>query len=93
MFSVEDERLLGLMERRKVDRLDEVERRAPVLPGYRGDHGSGTIAWSEHVEAWNAYAMTLGSSQSAERIAERGGFGYSELRMLLGREPSTWRPL
>ena len=30
--------------------------------------------------------------QSAERIAERGGFGYWEITELLGREPNTWEP-
>lgn len=69
------------------------ERRAPV----QGDHGRrgrprGTIAWDEHVEAWNDYAKRYGTSQSAERIAERGGFGYEELIDHLGREPHTWKP-
>jgi hypothetical protein len=26
------------------------------------------------------------------RIAERGGFGYGELQLFLGREPTTWEP-
>jgi hypothetical protein len=52
----------------------------------------GTIAWSEHKEAWQEYARAGHGSQSAERLAERGGFGYSELLDLLGREPRTWRP-
>lgn len=76
-------------------------RRAPV----QGDLGwssprhfpaakpPGTIAWSEHVEAWEAYSKKWGSGQSAERIAERQGFGYAELVELLGREPLTWKSL
>lgn len=59
----------------------EPDRRAPVQP-------RGTIAWSEHEEAWTEYSRRY-SGQSAKQIAERGGFGMSELRMFLGREPST----
>ena len=50
----------------------------------------GTISWAEHEEAWLGYAEKFGSSQSAERIAERGGFSYEELVMFLGHEPKTW---
>lgn len=69
--------------------------RAPVQGDYflpRGARGRerGTIAWSEHLEAWEAYARRYGREQSAERIAERGGFGLGELRKLLGRDPATW---
>jgi hypothetical protein len=53
---------------------------------------AGTVAWAEHVEAWEAYAKRYGKSQSAERMAERHGFSYGELLMFLGREPETWRP-
>lgn len=66
--------------------------RRALVQGSRKVKGPGTIAWSEHVEAWNAYAMQYGASQSAERINERGGFSFQELEALLGREPSTWRP-
>lgn len=52
----------------------------------------GTIAWEEHVTAWHEYARRYGASQSAERIAERGGFCYLELQTFLGRPPSTWTP-
>lgn len=47
--------------------------RAPVQ-GY-----SAGIPWSLHLRAWDAYAEKYGRSQSAERLAERGGFGASEL--------------
>lgn len=62
------------------------ERRAPV-------NGSphGTVAWSEHVEAWEAYHRHH-SGQDAETIAARGGFGLLELTRQLGRLPATWRP-
>lgn len=76
--------------------------RAPVqadaewyLPrGYGHDpnaRGPGTIAWSEHLEAWSAYHRKH-PSQSAERIAERGGFSHGELRMFLGHDAETFIP-
>jgi len=72
------------------------DRRAPVqgdlYPHRPGGRREGSIAWSEHVEAWNAYAAVYGRSQSAERIAERGGFGHGELLRFLGRDPATFRP-
>lgn len=71
-------------------------RRAPVQ-GIRDRRGhvvkpAGTVEWSEHVEAWHAYAKRYGTQQSAQRIAERHGFDYEELVEFLGREPTTWRP-
>lgn len=74
-------------------------KRAPVqkegYPGGRGHmdgkdiplKGAGSIEWSEHLEAYAAYSARFGSEQSAERLAERGGFGYWELTELLGHEP------
>jgi len=66
-------------------------RRAPV----QGDQtkGPGTISWAEHELAWATYAARHGSSQSAEEIAARSGFGYTEVILLLGREPETWVPV
>jgi hypothetical protein len=55
------------------------------------------IPWDIHVRAWQAYAAFGYGDQSAERIAERGGFGYGELVMLLadvdpfGKRPMTTR--
>lgn len=60
--------------------------RAPVQSG--AGKPAGSISWAEHVEAWEKYGRK--HWQSAERIAERGGFGYNELLTYLGREPSTW---
>lgn len=54
-------------------------------------HAPGTITWEEHQRAWEAYAEKYGRTQSAERIAERGGFSYSELEKLLGHPPTTWK--
>lgn len=67
-------------------------RRAPVQANRELGKAPGTIAWTEHLEAWNGYASKYGSSQSAERMAERGGFCYGELIMFLGHEPKTWTP-
>lgn len=53
---------------------------------------SGSISWEEHEQAWRAYAKLYGEIQSAERINDRGGFGYEELTGLLGHPPKTWRP-
>ncbi len=49
----------------------------------------GTITWEEHVKAWEAYDRKY-SGSSAERMAQRGGFGYEELVEYLGRDPETW---
>jgi hypothetical protein len=71
------------------------ERRAPVQsdgwPLLK--HPAGTISWDEHVDAWVAYQKLWGYHQSAERIAERGGFGWDELVRFLGHEPTTWEAL
>lgn len=80
-------------------------KRAPVQdedpkyhrPGYDKWRGhpkmpSGTVTWEEHLEAYAAYAKRYGHQQSAERLAERGGFGYYEISDLLGHEPKTWEP-
>lgn len=56
---------------------------APVQAPY------GTVAWWEHLAAWNVYHKKH-TNQSAERIAERSGFGFGELTTLLGHEPTTY---
>jgi hypothetical protein len=65
------------------------ERRAPVQSSKQHNRPIGTIAWSEHEQVWKAYAARYGRQQSAERIAERGGFGYGEIVMLTGDVPRT----
>jgi hypothetical protein len=67
-------------------------RRAPVQADRAANRGPGTITWAEHLTAWSAYAARYGDGQSAERLAERGGFGWGELVVLLKHEPATWRP-
>lgn len=52
----------------------------------------GSITWAEHLEVWAFYDKKWGCGQSAERIAERGGFGYWECAELLGRPLRTWEP-
>lgn len=73
------------------------KRRAPVQGEYLMHGGrvvgmspGGTITWAEHLEAFERYAAKYGRDQSAERIADRGGFGINELRQLLGHEPRTF---
>jgi hypothetical protein len=69
------------------------DRRAPVQGERRGRDESippGTVSWEEHVAAWKVYSERFFNGQSAERIAEHGGFAYSELVELLGRAPKTW---
>lgn len=63
-------------------------RRAPVQKDRNFGKPAGTIAWWEHEKAWEAYGVRY--SQTAERIAERGGFGYGELVEFLGYYPTTW---
>lgn len=71
-------------------------KRAPVQGEYAGKRGearaAGTVTWEEHLEAYAGYAAKFGSSQSAERLAERAGFGYHEMTDFLGHEPTTWMP-
>jgi hypothetical protein len=67
-------------------------RRAPVQ-GARGQRGPGSITWAEHLLAYSGYAARWGTNQSAERIAERGGFSWGEVVDFLGGPPKTWEPL
>ena len=69
------------------------QRRAPVQAERSPEpKPAGTIAWEEHVLAWESYANKFGTYQSAERIAERGGFGHTELLEYLGHEPVSFKP-
>jgi hypothetical protein len=72
------------------------EKRADVQGDYYLPKGTigrypGTVAWSEHEEAWAQYARDGHGGQSAQRIHDRGGYGYSEITKLLGHAPKTWR--
>lgn len=71
------------------------ERRARVQGNYHLPLGAigrecGTVLWAEHEEAWTQYAKRYGKDQSAERINDRWGFGYSEITSLLGHAPTTF---
>jgi hypothetical protein len=68
---------------------------AGCTPRPQHDPGTvpGSIAWAEHVEAWRVYAARCAADQTADRVAERGGFDWYELCSFLGREPRTWRPV
>ena len=46
---------------------------------YKIVYPSTRITWEAHLEAYKSYSRRYGTSQSAERIAERGGFGEEEL--------------
>lgn len=81
--------------------------RAPVQGNRSRREPPGSVDWDVHMRAFAEYARRFGNSQSAERIAARGGFDQSELRCLLaGHDPigcrtadhahdpiPTWRPL
>ena len=63
------------------------ERTAPVQMPHSGrvPHGIRMrIPWRIHVKAWEVYGKHY--NQSAERLAERGGFGLIELIYLLAGE-------
>ena len=73
------------------ERLQDLKRDAPVQDGR-----AGTIPWDIHVRAWQVYAACGHRSQSAARIAERGGFGWLELAHFLAERDcygGEWRPL
>jgi len=71
------------------------ERREPVQADFARGHQrpAGTITRTEHLAIWEVYARRYGRNQSADRIAERGGFGYHEIVVITGRPPQTWRAL
>ncbi len=68
------------------------DRRARFQSYEWGVRAHGTISWAEHLECYTAYAVRH-SGQSAERIDERGGFGWDEFVKLTGHEPESWRAL
>lgn len=59
-------------------------RRAPVQASTHFKRPAGTVPWEVHEEAWREYDRAgHGRDQSAERIAERGGFSYREMQCAL----------
>jgi len=63
---------------------------APVQGDPTNGYVSGTVEWWEHYEAWLDYEHLFPRCQSADCIAERGGFSYGELIEHLGHSPRTW---
>lgn len=72
------------------DTMTTSERRAPIQRSHLLP--AGTISWDEHLEVHAAYERRYGRIQSAERIAERGGFGHGEVYSLTGHAPRTFEP-
>lgn len=56
----------------------DTPRFAPAQAGGTMPHGR--VPWHVHLAAWNGYAAAGHGGQSAERIAERGGFSYREIQ-------------
>ena len=54
-------------------------KKAPFQVRFKRDYPSHYITWEAHLKAYEPYAKRYGRSQSAELIAERGGFGDCEL--------------
>lgn len=44
-----------------------------------GIFGGGLITWEAHLKAWEGYYEEYGPIQSAETVADRGGFSAEEL--------------
>lgn len=62
---------------------------APIQMPHHGHTPHGLqfrVPWRIHKKAWEQYARLGHGSQSAERLAERGGFGLTELIILLAGE-------
>ena len=58
----------------------DIIRTAPFQKeNYKIVYPSTRITWDAHLEAYKIYSKMYGTSQSAEIIAERGGFGETEL--------------
>jgi hypothetical protein len=61
------------------------DRMFPVILSYseRNARLPETIPWSTAERAYAAYSVRFGTTQSLERLAERGGFGPRELDMFV----------
>lgn len=60
------------------ERFNAPMKTAPIQTGQERD-----VPWDVSAEAYKEYAAQYGTSQSLERLCERGGFGASELAILL----------
>lgn len=71
--------------------VEDVRRQLPRFPLQlmRGAVGPVAIPWPVAERAWAVYAQLHGTSQSVERLAERGGFNWGEMDLYL----PGWREL
>ncbi len=54
----------------------------------------GTISWADHLRVYAAYSQRFGTGQSAERLAERGGFCVAEIVWLgVPDALASWLPV
>lgn len=92
------QRGVGEAQSRRGEGLAVSERRAKV----QGDQYAsfdwpdredrdGSVPWSVHESAWKDYARVYGGAQTAERINERGGFGYREIQCALAGDSERSR--
>lgn len=65
-----------------LDKPEESDTR-PFPIQQEGRFPSGTIPWWLAKEVYKTYGRAFGHDQSLERLAERGGFGRSEVVNLL----------
>ena len=61
----------------------ETRKRRFPLQAYEMCRSLITVPWAYAEEAYKEYSAQFGTSQTLERLAERGGFGASEIVMLL----------
>jgi hypothetical protein len=65
------------------------QKYAPIQMPHHGHLPHGLqfrVPWRIHLKAWEQYAKLGHGAQTAERLAERGGFGLEELIILLAGE-------
>lgn len=63
-----------------------------AIDAYTGN--AVAIPWEHAEEAYKEYSLQYGTSQSLQRLAERGGFGASEIVMFLCgtmQAPRRWK--
>jgi hypothetical protein len=63
----------------KIEIMEKQQRKTAPYMGYGIFGGGGLITWEAHLKAWEGYCEEYGPIQSAEIVADRGGFGASEL--------------
>ncbi len=65
----------------------KIEKLFPIqgehIHGFRANREAGHVPWAVAKAAYDVYSRLYGKDQSLERLAERGGFGWSELVWLL----------